>query len=448
MHEQYTFKRSGDIGRDFRIIFQGTDSHNVDPKLRTKFKHDLGSFLAKYKEHLTPLTHEQFLNIEKAAGEHFGNSFNIFGFGGVDDAVYAIKGYWIIHKSIHPPAFAEELQADDEFFVVPDHIIQAYTKRFAKLMGYGEKANVGIDTSVYESKITETKLKQIIKEELEILKKEKEIERNKDQFAHKFSSVFVEALELDPKTETGKNTLNEVYSFLTQYTLNEVLDNWVTYPVSADGSIMYSNPINALPGATPEGVGAGGLIKLFKAGPNDKNVTYAVTVNTGKLNTLGADKVKTEIARLLKTASDKSIDQAQDNTNEIGDPFADDSLSDNAGPLKGLGEAIEYPEDVKATPIALLLKNIADAGTLLHGMDYMHLMELETFGRYMKMMSTDLRPVNKADAIALNNASEALLTAVRTRQQEIRPPRTSLTHKGSRGVTEGIENDVVEDIVS
>lgn len=185
--------------------------------------------------------------------------------------------------------------------------------------------------------ITEQKIKQIINEELNNFKKEIEEEKSKDQFAHKFSSVFVEALDLNKYDSDGKQVLNEVYNFLKQYTmqLNEVQDNWITYPVTANGTVLWNNPIAQLPNATPIGVGAGGLIKLYKAQPNKHNVTYGVTINTkedpqkGRLNTTDT-KIRDEITRLLKDATSKNIEQSNQNNSP-------NELVNNAGPLSNIG---------------------------------------------------------------------------------------------------------------
>lgn len=74
--------------------------------------------------------------------------------------------------------------------------------------------------------INQNELSEIIKEETEKFKKRKIEERKRDQFAHKFSNVFVEAI--DP--ESDKEQIQEsVYSFLKKYTSKE--NGGITYIV-------------------------------------------------------------------------------------------------------------------------------------------------------------------------------------------------------------------------
>ena len=295
------------------------------------------------------------------------------------------------------------------------------------------------------SSITESKLKQIIKEELSLLKLQIDEARNKDQFAHKFSSVFIEALELDPETETGKNTLNEVYSFLTQYTLNEAADRWEIHRVSTGAINPTAEPTLRL--GKGQGSSLNGLVKLFELAPNnapvpgETNTTapgetpvmeYAVQLNVGRLTPQSYKFVQKAVDDLLSKV----------NTNGTGkEPNSFESLADNAGPLKGLGEAIEYPEDLKTIPVNMIMRYIENAATLVPGMGGNELLEIEAFARYMALMATDLVKTDREGYTRVNNAAQALRQAVRTQQTKASGPQTSLTHRRvpGREVTESLE---------
>lgn len=67
--------------------------------------------------------------------------------------------------------------------------------------------------------LNKDEISSIILEEIQNFKKEKEEEKKKDQFAHKFSSLFVEALE--PPEDNVELIKDSVYNFLKGYTLNE-----------------------------------------------------------------------------------------------------------------------------------------------------------------------------------------------------------------------------------